>query len=268
MDNEQFNILQSKLDLINQNLVNSHNLQMNLAQTIGNRQIRLEKILGVENKEEPFTPYYLRSLDISPDYPEIFNKYGEKMEVFFISDRDFAHAPNSNNSRYIIWDRYNYGLKTHFYSHDEMFRIVGKPERKFGLLFEPKVIKPQSYQRVLQNKDYIEKNFDAVFTFDAQVLSTLKNAKFTPVCADVWYGKNVEGLMFDGAKNRFSNDGSVKNNVVLEDNYKRKTKNISMICSQKEMCEGHRRRKKLAFKVKNEKLADTFGKFDGGGIAL
>ena len=272
MNDEQFNALQQKLDLINQNIiavnqnvVDGHNIHMNLAQTISNRQVRLEKILGFENAKEPFTPFYNRGVNLSPDYPEIFNKYGEKMEVFFINDRVGAHVPNSSLSRYIIWDRFNYGLKTHFYSHEQMFRIVGKPERKFGVLIEPRAIKPQSYQMVLQNKEYIEKNFDAVFTFDAEILSTLTNAKFAPTCADVWYGRNLDGIMIDGQDAGFSNDGKQKDSkFISEDKHKYKTKNISMICSNKEFCEGHLRRKKLAFKVKNEGLADTFGKFDGG----
>ena len=37
-----------------------------------------------------------------------------------------------------------------------------------------------------------------------------------------------------------------------------------MICSEKELCHMHIVRKKLAFKCKNESLADTYGKFDGG----
>ena len=265
MNDEQFNALQQKLDLINQNIIASHNINLELAQTISNRQVRLEKFLGIENAQEPFSPHYNRGINISPAYPDIFNKYGEKMEVFFMSDREGAHVPNSKFSRYIIWDRYNYGLKTHFYTHDEMFRTVGNPERKFGMLIESRGIKPQSYENVLKNKGYIEKNFDAVFTYDAEILATLKNAKFATVSADIWYGRNLEGIMIDGQDAGFSNDGEAKESfVIYEDNYKRKTKNISMICSNKEMVEGHLRRKKLAFKVKNEGLADTFGKFDGG----
>ena len=46
--------------------------------------------------------------------------------------------------------------------------------------------------------------------------------------------------------------------------YQHKTKNISMLCSQLEWLPMHRVRKKLAFKCKNESLADTYGQFDGG----
>lgn len=187
------------------------------------------------------------------------------MEFFFISDREFAHEPNSSISRYIIWDRYNYALDTHFYSHDEIFRTVGKPKRKYAFLIEPRSIKPQSYENVLQHKRYIEENFDMMFTFDAEVLSTIKNAHFVPFGADVWYGRNVEGCMLDGAESNFSGNRAKKEGfVILSDNYKHKTKNISMLSSAKELCPMHIFRKNLAFKCKNEHLADTFGKFDGG----
>ena len=74
--------------------------------------------------------------------------------------------------------------------------------------------------------------------------------------------------MFEGAMAGFSSDGKAKEQwgglIISPENYKLKTKNISMISSAKEMCHMHLVRKKLAFKCKNESLADTFGKFDGG----
>lgn len=267
MNDEQFSILRAELQKISEQLQKNHSQQFEWAKTLNQAQVQLSNIVSGKKPPEPWTPFYLRAFDISPDYPEIFNKYGEKMEVFFISDRNMAHAPNRTNSRYIIWDRYNYGLKTHFYTDDEMFRVVGKPERKFGILLEPSSIKPQSYRNVLQNKDYIEKTFDAVFTFDIEILRNLKNAKLY-LYADVWYGKDMGGVMADGARAGFSNDRTQNAAFkIREDNYKYKTKNISMICSAKAMCEGHIRRRNLAFKVKNEGLADTFGKFDGGGTS-
>lgn len=258
MDEEKFNAFMGKLNEINMNVVNSHNI-------ISSRQIRLEKAIGVSDESLPFEPYYNRVMDISPAYPEIFNKYGEQMEMFFISDRDFAHVPNDKKSRYIIWDRYNYGLKTHFYSNEEMFHIVGKPERKFGMILEPPSIRPQSYKLVLENKEYIEKNFDALFTYDTQILANISNAKFATLVSDVWYGRNYEGNMINGAAAAFSNDGNAKENVAVSvDNYKRKTKNISMIASAKKMCPMHIFRQQLAFRLKAWGGVDTFGKFDGG----
>ena len=57
---------------------------------------------------------------------------------------------------------------------------------------------------------------------------------------------------------------SKENFVISPENYKNKTKSISMISSAKEMCRMHIVRKKLAFYCKEKGLADTYGKFDGG----
>ena len=265
MTDEQFKELSGKLDKLNENLTQSHAEEFQWANVIINRQQRFENRLGFDTAPREFIPYYNPELSPTNVYPEVFNKYGEPMEIFFISDREFAHAPNDKNSRYIIWDRYNYGNDTHFYTHDEIFRTVGKPKRKFAMFLEPRSIKPQSYDNILKYRNYVERNFDMVFTFDAQLLSVLSNARFVAFAANVWYGFNLEGNMLDGNKVGLSADGKTKEKFIISpENYKRKTKNISMISSAKEMCSGHIVRKNLAFKCKNESLADTFGKFDGG----
>ena len=268
MTDEQFKQISSKLDALNENLSRVHAEEFQWANTILGRQQSFEKRLGLDTTPRQFTPYYNPLLDPTPVYPEVFNKYGERMEFFFISDRNFAHAPYDKNSRYIIWDRYNFSNETHFYTHNEIFRPVGKPKRKFGMLLEPRSIEPESYENILKHKNYVEKNFDLLFTYDAQILNTISNARFVPFPASVWYGANLEGSMFEGAMAGFSSDGKAKEQwgglIISPENYKLKTKNISMISSAKEMCHMHLVRKKLAFKCKNESLADTFGKFDGG----
>jgi len=242
MTDEQFRELSGKLDALNENLSRTHAEEFEWAKAIIVQQQSFGNRLGLDTTPREFIPYYNPLLVPSPVYPEVFNKYGERMDFFFISDREFAHAPNERNSRYIIWDRYNYGIETHFYTHDEIFRTVGKPKRKYGVLIEPKTIKPQSYENILKYRDYVEKNFDMLFTFDAQILSTISNARFVPLAATVWYKTDVGGGV----------------------QYQRKTKNISMISSQKEMCHMHIVRKKLAFYCKEKGLADTYGTFDGG----
>ena len=275
MDEKNFDLLNAKLDAIMKKISDSHkeqfswaqalhNFQMNQSKQIENRQMRIEKAFNISDETLPFEPYYNRSMNISSAYPEIFNKYGEPMQVYFISDSDFAHAPQDKNSRYIIWDRYNYGLKTHFYSNNQMFQIVGKPEKKFAMISEPRSILPGVYQNVLANKDYVEKNFDAIFTHDSEILSTFKNAKLY-LNGKVWYGRNIEGIMYEGKKAGFSDDGGAKDITISEDNYKRKNKNISMISSHKELCPLHVLRKNLALRLKKNNSAgvDTFGTFDG-----
>lgn len=69
------------------------------------------------------------------------------------------------------------------------------------------------------------------------------------------------GVMFDAVQAGITPQ---ENFVISPENYKRKTKNVSMISSAKEMCHMHLVRKKLAFHCKEHGLADTYGKFDGG----
>ena len=197
-----------------------------------------------------YTPFYSREYGADSTPPEVFNKYGERMSVFFLADREFASAPyGSVSNRYILWDRYNFGLKTHFYSHFEAFNTAGKPDRKFAMLIESRTITPKSYEKFIRNKKYIENEFEAVFTFDDEILDTFSNAKFLPG-ACVWYG-NSESVT-----------------PPQEDEWKNKNKNISMTASDKNWCEMHKVRKNLAMKCKHNGLADTFGKFDGGDYAV
>ena len=249
--------LKNKLDGLKEDIAKSHAEQFQWMQAlyanqenknnqIENRQMRIEKFFGISDETMPFEPIYSRVMDISPAYPEIFNKHGEPMQVWFIHDGGFAHAPNDRNSRYIIWDRYNYGLPIHFYTDNQIFQVVGKPKKKFAAIAEPRSILPQVYQKYIDNKEYVENNFDAFFTHDAEMLATFKNAKFAALCATVWYGKNMEGIMIEGQREGFSNDGGAKDTIISEDNYKRKTKNISIISSAKGMCPLHVLRRNLA----------------------
>lgn len=264
MDNE-IETFNKKLDEVNANLARMHQENFQWANELFQTQMQLMQIIENTQKFDLTDPYHNRNRNISPACPEIYNKYGERMEIFFISDRTGAHVPNSTNSRYIYWDRYNSGLSTHFYTHDEMFRTYGKPKRKFGVLVESPAIVPQSYENVLNNKDYVERNFDAVFTYDARILSTIKNAVFAPLGGDVWYGRNIEGIMGEGAEAGFSSDGTDKQLLNPAECYKRKTKNISMVASAKKLCPMHLVRQKFAFKCKELPNVDTYGKFDGGG---
>lgn len=263
MDND-FEALNKKMDGINVNLVKMHQENFQWANEIFQIQMQLMRMIKNDNKFDLTDPYHNRDRDISPACPEIYNKYGERMEIFFMSDRDFPHAPNQTNSRYIYWDRYNSGLETHFYTHDEIFRTYGKPKRKFGVLLESPAIVPHSYEKVLQNKDYIERNFNALFTYEAKILTTIKNAVFAPLGGSVWYGRNMEGVMGDGKAAGFSSDGKSKKLLNPAECYKRKTKNISILASAKNMCPMHLVRQKFAFKCKELPNVDTYGKFDGG----
>ena len=74
-----------------------------------------------------------------------------------------------------------------------------------------------------------------------KLLDKYDNAKFFPINANIWYEEELTDKAFEF-----------------------KTKNISMVCSDKIMCEMHKVRHEFAHKLKYNKLADIYGKFDGG----
>lgn len=190
-----------------------------------------------------YAPVYSSVGIIKSEEPEIYNKYGDKMNTYFLRDIHFAHIPYLSG-KYFMWDRYNWKLDIHFYTHKSMKETIGNPVKKYGILCESRSIVPKDYEWVVNNRSLCNE-FDAVFTYDYELLQSIPNAKFVPFCAEPWYGRNVEKL------------------EEPETNYQRKTHNISIISSDKEMCEMHKLRKAIAIKCK-EKLADTFGTFDGG----
>lgn len=253
LTDEQFNQLNSKLDALNANLARTHAEEFQWANAIIGRQQAFESRLGLDTTPRPFIPFYNPNIDPIIFYPEVFNKYGERMEIFFISDREIVYQANDRNSRYIIWDRYNYMNETHFYTQNEIFRTVGNPKRRFAMLTEAGTSRPQLYEAILKYKKHIEKHFDLVFTYNPILLNELSNARFVALAAVVYYGTGM---------NYYVKDNDFKF-IISPENYKHKTKNISMLCSHLENLPMHIVRKKLAFYCKEHGLADTYGKFDG-----
>lgn len=182
--------------------------------------------------------YKLRHEFVEGD-SNLYNEFGEKLEEFFIRDRHDAHQPY-RFSRYFTWNYYNIGLKTHFYSHEAMLQTMGKPNERYGYLVESEAITPRSYLLFDKYKG-LEKDFDAIFTYADRLLNKLPNARFAPFCAMVWNA-----------------------NMMEDDKYKHKNKDISILSSAKAKTEGHKFRLALAKQCKDENLADTFGTFDGG----
>ena len=161
------------------------------------------------------------------------------MSIFFIRDSHFAHDGSGPRSKYFIWDRFNIGLETHFYTHNCMLETMGKPSRKYGWLIESESICPEDYSIFLKHKG-LEKDFNNIFTFSEKILDSIPNARFVP----------------------FSMAPLVSSD---EKQYLKKSRNISVIASGKDMCELHRFRNYLALTCRNMALADTFGKYCGGG---
>lgn len=169
----------------------------------------------------------------------LYNEFGEKLEVFFIRDIHGAHA-GLRRSRRILWDNYDFGLKTHFYTNNCMLQTMGKPDKRYGALVESESIVPNDY-KIFETHKGLEKDFDLIFTCSAKILDSLSNARFVPFAANIW------------------NEDS-----IAPDLHTKKSKNVSFVSSDKIMCELHKFRLDLALRCKRENLCDTFGRFDGG----
>ena len=162
------------------------------------------------------------------------------METYFIKNRHSRHAPFGHEGKYFFWDRYNYGLDTHFYGPEAMTGTLGKPAVKYGMLTESRTIVPKDYEVFHRNRG-LAKDFRYIFTYDDRILNEIENARFYPVAAGIW------------------------NSEMREGRYREKDRDLSILSSDKVMCALHRFRLELARLCKREGLADTFGRFDGGG---
>ena len=61
--------------------------------------------------------------------PKIYNAEGNLLETYFIRNRHSQHAPYGHEGKYFFWDRYNYGLDTHFYGPEMMPHMVATSAR-------------------------------------------------------------------------------------------------------------------------------------------
>lgn len=115
--------------------------------------------------------------------------------------------------------------------------VLQATEGSCALLVEPRSISAKAYEYVEQNY----KQFKYVFTHDSQLLAMCDNAKLI-----LWGWGNANYMSFSDRP---------------------KTKNISMVSSDKELCELHKARKELALMYENSGIVDCYGTFNGGKYA-
>ena len=182
-------------------------------------------------------------------YPDLFNDEGNRVYPCYLQDDLFKHIPYSSISgRYpkkILWDRFNYQVGPQFYTNNQLLQL--KPcmgNNRFAWLLESETILPESY-KAFENKKGLENDFTAIFTYKDSYLNKYSNALFAPA-GGVIFGTREGG-------------GCLK-----EDAYQYKIKNISMISSNKRMCDMHNYRIGLARHFQNGPDVDTFGNYDGG----
>lgn len=194
------------------------------------------EVLEVLRRPEPkrFTP------------PVLYNINNELVRIFYLQAVGSSHHPymlcDGALPKRILWDRFNYGLDTHFYSADDVFHVRRGGIRHYARLAEAETIIPETWKRFRKEKAYIEQEFDAFFTHSAEMLSTFSNARFCPAGA-VWYGTPQWG-------------GSLDEDVV-------KTKMVSIVSSTKAQCPLHVFRLQLARHLIGRKDVDVLGTIVG-----
>ena len=193
-------------------------------------------IIGNWKIHKPLYDYWQ---PMSDGKPLVYNSEGRPYDFYFMRDVHFAAFPYKGTGKYFIWDRYAYGLKTHFYTHNAMLQTMGQPDRKYGMLVESRNIVPADYNIFKKHKG-LERDFDKIFTFDGEILNDISNACFYPCSAAPWYGEHEKSL-----------DDKA---------YEKKEKDISFLSSNKVMCEMHKKRIETAKYCHRNYLADVYGK--------
>jgi len=190
--------------------------------------------------------------------PPLYNRSGDPMDVFFLKDSHMAHIPYGLPANpYFLWDRNNYGLDVHFYTNSHMLCPYANARRRYGWLVESEAIASGEYQEIYEARS-LWSEFERIFTFSAKALDLIPNACFIPA-SSVWYGVWPEvGGWGQGGGGGWLDPAA----------YESKTKNISLVSSNKMMCPLHSVRIRLAFACKNDPNSgvDTYGTFDGGPV--
>ena len=180
--------------------------------------------------------------------PPVFNDKGHKLKTIYLKDyRSRAWPYSFVANRYplhIFYDRFNYGLLNHIYSHDEILNVSGRPVKKFAFLLESEIVDPATYSLFNKHSGLV-KEFDLIFTHSASLLNKYGNAVFIPG-GGVYYGTQIHG------------------GIINNEQYKLKTKNISIVSSSKVLCDLHKLRLGLARHYRDNSRVNTYGNFDGG----
>ena len=200
--------------------------------------------------EHIYPPFYNVHAELDGREPELYDRNGRRIHVFFIRDKASVHA-SSQLGHHILWDKYNFGLKTHFYTHDCMLELMGKPVHRYGALVETRGIWPD-YYTIFEKNAGLEQDFDKIFSYDESILDSVSNACFVPFCATI---------KLDFAR---ISDLEASRRLMDDEAYRKKTRNVSILSSNKTMCELHMLRIKAARYLKERGLADAYGTFDGG----
>ena len=181
----------------------------------------------------------------------LYNKKGERLRTFYLCDVNSGHdlsLTGGRESNFVNWDRARYTLPIHFYTDDMIWIKRGNPEKKFAILLEPRTLQPAKYKRILSHPEEVS-DYEAIFTYSEEILEKVPNAKLF-ITGGVYVGTEYGG------------------GEICEEQYKKKTKNISMVSSDKRTCELHEIRYQLAKRLDAGDLVDCFGTFNGKFIKI
>jgi len=137
-----------------------------------------------------------------------------------------------NASKYVQWTYDGSGEANIYLSQQALGAIndtSGKPT--YIWLLESKQIIPQYYQWVIDNYDFVASRVDGIFSCDKELCETYPKIRYAVTNAAPW----------------------VQDRKVHE-----KTKLVSMIASNKQMCEGHMKRLQFVEKFKDK--LDFYGR--------
>jgi hypothetical protein len=195
----------------------------------------LQNVIDILRKKKRLQ-FQASSKIMSSEMPEIYNSKGEMFETVYL--RDNFLSPNPWKGEKLFFDRYNFGLKKHIYTHRNMLKTDGHPVYKYGAFVEAESIVPEDYKIFSKHKS-LSKEFEKIFTWSEDLLNTIPNAVFFPASVPFTHNEDAEL-------------------------YAKKSKLISMICSKKSFTELHKLRIQIARELKSKNICDVFGNLDGG----
>lgn len=162
------------------------------------------------------------------------------MKTILLYDTDHVHQESltlGRKPKYIDWIRdTSFKGDVAFYTNRQILRNIDK-DFNFAIVTEPRVMVPDVCNYLEDESN--AKRFDEIYTHDSVLLSKLNNTKWIPGNG-VWY------------------KGPTLNKV----------KNISMLCSNKNMTHMHNVRRTVAAYAQKTSMVDVMGTFCGPHIEL
>ncbi|RDU67134.1 hypothetical protein CQA53_02465 [Helicobacter didelphidarum] len=193
-----------------------------------------------------YYPPYNKKIRFNFTKPKIYNKDGRLMDIFFLRSAATSYSPY-NNSKYFLWDRYNFGLDIHFYTDNDIFQTMGGGIKKFALFGEPRSINKKIYAEILKSQG-LAAEFTSILTHDEEILNKYPNAML--IC-----GSSPWCYLESGDPRTYN-----------EKKFEIKNKEVSMIISGKNFTPLHKIRNTIADNLKNNTAVDLFGAYVNKGI--